>query len=217
MCGAEDQIPDLIATARTVESAYLEWSRQSRAGMRRLGDLHSIATYQQTSTFRIHEPIVLPGIFQTEAYIRQMLTFWYTFLNSPDDADATVAMKAERTAIALSPAKRILVVLGEQALRTRRGTPSDHTDQLTHVLSLMRLPFVSVGIIPADTQRRAIGTTGFWIFDNNAVALETPTAAIKVTRPQEIALYGAMFEQLQDEAVYGHDARQLVARILAGL
>lgn len=217
VCRADAQIPDLIATARAAESAYLEWSRQSRAGMRRLGDLHSIPTYQRTTTFRIHEPLVLPGIFQTETYIRQMLAFWYAFLDAPDDSDATVAMKAERTAIALNPAKRILAVLGEQALRTRRGTLADHSDQLTHLLSLMRLPYVSVGVIPADVQRRAIGTIGFWIFDNHAVALETPTAAIKVTRPHEIALYASMFDQLQSEAIYGHEARQLVGRILASL
>ncbi len=216
-CGAEDQIPELIATAQAVESAYLEWARQSRAGMSRLGTLHSIATYQRTTTFRVHEPIVLPGIFQTEAYIRQMLTFWYAFLDAPDDADATIAMKTERTAIALRPTKRIAVVLGEQALHTRYGTPAEHADQLTHLLSLMRLPFVSVGVIPADSQRHAIATIGFWIFDNNAVALETPTAAIKVTRPQEVALYVAMFNQLHDQAIYGHDARQLVASVLASL
>ena len=69
---------------------------------------------------------------------------------TPDDTDATVAMKANRTAIALHPSKRIAAVLGEQALRTRRGTPQEHADQLNHLLSLMRLPFVSVGIIPAD-------------------------------------------------------------------
>jgi transcriptional regulator with XRE-family HTH domain len=217
VCGAADQIADLIASAQSIESAYLEWSRQARAGMKRLGDLHSIATYQRTTMFRIHEPIVMPGIFQTEAYIRQMLRFWYAFLNAPDDAEATVAMKAERTAIALTPAKRILVVLGEQALRTRRGTPAEHADQLSHLLSLMRLPYVSVGIIPANTQRYAISTTGFWIFDHNAVALETPTAAIKVTRPQEIGLYVAMFDKLQTEAAYGRDARRLVAAALADL
>ena len=81
----------------------------------------------------------------------------------------------------------------------------------------MRLPFVSVGIIPADAQRHAIATIGFWIFDNNAVALETPTAAIKVTRPQEIALYAELFDQLQTEALYGPDAHQLVARAIAAL
>ncbi len=216
-CGAEDQIPDLIATAQSVESAYQEWARLSRSGMRRLGALDSIPTYRRTTTFRIHEPIVMPGIFQTEAYTRRMLTFWYAFLDAPDDMDATVAAKAERTAIALSPAKRIAVVLGEQALHTRFGTPAEHADQLTHLLSLVRLPFVSVGVIPADVQRYALATIGFWIFDNNAVALETPTAAIKVTRPQEIARYAAMFDLLQNEAVYGNHARQLVAKVLASL
>jgi transcriptional regulator with XRE-family HTH domain len=216
-CGAEDEIADLIATAQSVESAYLEWTRQARAGMRRLGDVHSIATYRRTTRFRIHEPIVLPGVFQTEAYIRRMLAFWYAFLDAPEDADATVAMKAERTAVALSPTKRLAVVLGEQALRTRRGTTAQHADQLSHLLSLMGLPFVSVGIIPADAQRQAIATIGFWIFDNNAVALETPTAAIKVTRPQEISLYVALFDRLQKEAVYGLDARQLVASVLASM
>jgi hypothetical protein len=81
----------------------------------------------------------------------------------------------------------------------------------------MRLPFVSVGIIPADAQRYALATIGFWIFDNNAVALETPTAAIKVTRPHEVARYVAMFGLLQKEAVHGQAARRLVAGVLAGL
>ncbi len=216
-CGAEDQIPDLIATAQVAESAYLDWARQSRAGLKHLGTLHSIATYRRTASFRIHEPIVLPGIFQTEAYIRRMLAYWYDFLDAPDDTDATVATKAERTAIALNPAKRIDVVLGEQALHTRYGSPAEHADQLSHVLSLMRLPFVSVAVIPASIQRRAIATIGFWIFDENAVALETPTAAIKITRPTEIAQYTAMFGHLRQEAVHGLQARQLIAGILASL
>jgi hypothetical protein len=182
--------------------------------MKHLGDLHSIATYRRTTNFRIHEPVVMPGIFQTEAYIRRMLSFWYTFLDAPVDADATVAMKAERTALALNPAKRIAAVLGEQVLHTRRGTFEEHAEQLEHLRSLMRLPFISVGFIPAGAQRHAIATIGFWIFDNNAVALETPTAAIKVTRPAEISLYEAMFDQLQQEAVYGRAAQRLIAKAL---
>lgn len=217
VCGTGDQIPDLLATARSVESAYLEWFRQSRAGMRRLGDLHSIATYRRTTTFRIHEPIVMPGIFQTEAYHRRVLSFWYPFLDAPDDTDAVVAMRAERTAATLVPSKRIAVVLGEQALRTRFDTPEEHAAQLDHLLALMRLPFVSVDVIPADAQRHAVATIGFWIFDNNAVALETPTAAVKVTRPQEIAQYLAMFERLRAESVRGREAADLVAAVLASL
>jgi transcriptional regulator with XRE-family HTH domain len=216
-CGAEDQIGDLMAAARTVESGYLEWARQARAGLKHLGTLHSVATYRRTTLFRIHEPVVLPGIFQTEAYMRRMLAFWYEFLAAPDDTDATVATKAERAAVALNPAKRIDVVLGEQALRTRFGTVTEHGDQLTRLLSLMRLPFVSVAVIPAGSQRRAMATVGFWIFDDNAVALETPSAAIKVTRPTEVALYARMFSQLNDEALHGRDARHLIAEVMADL
>lgn len=32
-CGAEEQVPELIATARAVQSAYLEFRRQARSGM----------------------------------------------------------------------------------------------------------------------------------------------------------------------------------------
>ena len=159
----------------------------------------------------------MPGIFQTEAYHRRVLSFWYPFLDAPDDTDAVVAMRAERTAATLVPTKRIAVVLGEQALRTRFGTPEEHAAQLDHLLALMRLPFVSVGVIPADAQRHAVATIGFWIFDNNAVALETPTAAVKVTRPQEIAQYLAMFERLRAESVRGREATDLVAAVLASL
>lgn len=216
-CGVPEQIPDLLATARSVESAYQEYFRQSRAGMRRLGGLHSTATYQKTTTFRIHEPIVLPGLFQTEAYHRRILSFWYEFLDAPNDADAVVAQRLERTAATLIPTKRIAVVVGEQALRTRFGTPQEHADQLDHLLTLMRLPFVSVDVIPVDVQRHALATIGFWIFDNNAVALETPTAAVKVTRPQEIAQYLEMFEWLRAEAVQGAAARDLIAAVRASL
>ena len=43
------------------------------------------------------------------------------------------------------------------------------------------------------TERTAVASAGFWIFDDSLVALETPTASIEVTRPQEIELYTRMF------------------------
>ena len=123
----------------------------------------------------------------------------------------------ERTTATLVPTKRIAVVLGEQALRTRFGTPAEHAAQLDHLLDLMRLAFVSVDVIPADIQRYALATIGFWIFDNTAVALETPTAAVKVTRPQEIARYLAMFDLLRAEAVQGEPVRHMITSIIERL
>ena len=58
VCGTGDQIPDLLATARSVKSAYLEWFRQSRAGMRRLGDLHSILDFTNPGLVGARNPFI---------------------------------------------------------------------------------------------------------------------------------------------------------------
>ncbi len=61
-CGPEEQIPDLIATAHAVQSAYLEFQRQARAGMKRVLGAHTIPLYEMTSLFRIYEHNVIPGL-----------------------------------------------------------------------------------------------------------------------------------------------------------
>ena len=59
-CGAAGQIPDLVATARVAESAYLDWARQSRAGLKHLGTLAAAPLaaqpfpVQQMSAGKIH-------------------------------------------------------------------------------------------------------------------------------------------------------------------
>jgi hypothetical protein len=59
-------------------------------------------------------------------------------------------------------------------------------------------------------QRRPVASTGFWIFDESVVALETPTASIEVTRPQELELYVRMFDLLATAATTdGASGREL--------
>jgi len=105
-------------------------------------------------------------------------------------------------------------VLEEQALRTWFGTAQVQQEQLNRLLEIMSMPTVSLGIIPMMTERSAVPSAGFWIFDNSLAALETPTASLEVTRPQEIELYTRMFEHLRTAASYGPAARALVIRAL---
>jgi hypothetical protein len=105
-CAAEGQVPDLIATARAAESAYLEFRRQSRAGMKRVTGAHAAALYERTSMFRIYEHNVIPDLFQTAAYCAAMLSFWIGFLDAPDDLYAAVAVRMERQKVVFDRAKR---------------------------------------------------------------------------------------------------------------
>jgi transcriptional regulator with XRE-family HTH domain len=216
-CGAEEQIPDLIATARVVQSAYLEFRRQARAGMKRVLGAHTVSLYERTSLFRIHEHNVIPGLFQTAAYCAAMLSFWIDFLDAPDDLDAAVAARMERQRVIYQAGKRFVVVLEEQALRTWFGSAEIQAGQLGRLLEAMSIPTVSLAIIPMMTERAAVASAGFWIFDESLVALETPTASIEVTRPQEVELYARMFEHLKVAAVYGTAARALIVKALSEL
>jgi transcriptional regulator with XRE-family HTH domain len=207
-CGAEDQTGDLLATLRAVETAYIEWKRSARVGLRRLGKLHSATSYDSTSVFRIHEPTVLPGFLQTEQYIRDAMNFWYHFLDVPSDIDELVEFKLNRTASIMNASRKLLVILGEEALRTRFGTADAHEDQLLHLASCAKLPYLSLGVVPSSVPRWGFASIGFWIFDSRAVALETPTAKLTVTRPQEVQLYARLFEHLKAQAVFGAEARR---------
>ena len=213
-CTAEPQIPDLIATARAVESAYLEFRQQARSGMRRVLGAHTMQRYERTMLFRIYEHNVIPGLFQTTAYSAAMLKFWIGFLEAPNDIDAAVAARIERQRVLFQRDKKFLVVLEEQALRTWFGTAEVQREQLNRVLEIMSMPNVSLGIIPLMTKRSAVASAGFWIFDSSLAALETPTASLEVTRPHEVELYARMFEHLQAAASYGPVARALVLKAL---
>lgn len=215
-CRAEDQISDLIATARTIESTYVEWRRQTRAGMKRLM-LSSTSLYERTQLFRIYEHNIIPGLFQTAEYSAAMLSYFIDFLDTPNDLDAAVEARMERQRIVYSGNRRFAVLLEERAIQARVGNFDIMSGQLDRLLGVMSLPRVSLGIIPETAIRAAFASVGFWIYDNALVGVETPTASLEVTQPREVGLYAKMFEQLRQSAVYGAEARALVTSAIADL
>jgi transcriptional regulator with XRE-family HTH domain len=68
-CKAEDQLTDLIATVRSIESMYVEWRRSLATGMKRL-QRAGLPLYRRTKLFRMYEPALVPGLFQTADYER---------------------------------------------------------------------------------------------------------------------------------------------------
>jgi transcriptional regulator with XRE-family HTH domain len=213
-CGAVGELADLLATLRTVRSAYVEYRQVARAGLRQVLGPHTLARYEATSLFRILEHNVIPGLLQTEDYTRAMLAFWFGFLQVPNDMDQAVAVRVARQAVLRRPGKRFEIVLEEQALRTWFGTAATMAGQLRHLLACMRLPSVSVGVIPLMRCRSGAPSSGFWVFDDELAALEVPTAGIEVTRPAEIGLYIRLFDQMRGQALHGAAARAVIQRAL---
>jgi transcriptional regulator with XRE-family HTH domain len=213
-CGASEQVPGLIVTVRAVESMYLDWRRQARAGMGHLQE-SSALLYERTRLFRIYEHTALPGLFHTAGYSTEIMTYWVRFLGLPDDAEAATAARLARQKVLHGGRRRFIVVLAEQVLRTRIGTPQVMAAQLEHLLAVMRLPNVSVGIIPAMAERYTVAQVPFWIWDDARVTVETVSARLEITRPDEVTLYATVFDELRQSAVYGVRARELIGASIA--
>ena len=211
-CGAEDRVIELIATARAVESAYLEYKREARAGLKRAVGPFTQERYEATALFRVYEHNVIPGLFQTPEYCAAMATFWIQFLGIPNDVQDTVRDRMRRQEVIGWSGKEFRVVLEEQALRVWFGTAEVQAAQLDRLLDAMAHPAVMLGIVPMMRERTGVPSAPFWIFDDDLVGLETPSAHIEVTRPDEIALYARMFDHLEETAVHGAQARALIER-----
>lgn len=216
-CNALDQLPDLIATVRTIESMYVEWRRSLRSGMTH-GQKARIPLYERTALFRIYEPGIVPGLFQTADYASAIIAHVIELDQLPNDLEQAVAARMERQHVLHTGDRRFLVVLEEQALRTRVGDdPAIMIDQLNRLLEIALQHRISLGIIPSMGRRHTWLSVGFWIFDRHTVHIDTPTAELTITQHGEIAVFEKKFLRHQQSAVYSQQARGLINKAIADL
>lgn len=215
-CGAEDQLPDLLAANRTADSMYLEWRRVQRSGLRRLQESR-IPLYERTRTFRVYSSTVIPGFVQTYEYAAALLGNVARVHGTPDDVEDAAAARVERSHIIREGGHRFAIVLEESVLRHVVGDSAVMAGQLGYLLSVMALPAVSVGIIPAGCERPMWTLETFSMFDEDRVSVELLTAAVTVTAPGELVLYSRAFEDMAALAVFGADARSLISSAIDSL
>ena len=212
-CQALDQLPDLIAAVRSIETQFAEWRRIMRSGTRRRQQA-SAAVYERARLFRIYEPAVVPGLLQTREYAVAVLSTFIDFVRVPDDAEEGATARIERQRVLTHGDRHFHMVVGEQALHTSVGGSEVMAGQLEHLLDVFKLPRLRLGIIPMGAPYRVPLGNGFWILDEALVQFDTYSAELSLLRPDEIALYGRAFERLAALAVYGAEARGIIAEAL---
>ncbi|MEU0506832.1 helix-turn-helix transcriptional regulator [Nocardia sp. NPDC005998] len=209
-CKAKPQVPDLIATLRNVEAAYVEWKRI--AGIRRKQQqLHGLEA--ETRLTRWFEPVIMPGLLQTKEYMRAMLGKVSAFYSHDEPVDEGIAARIERQQVLRHGNHRFNFVLAEQVLYTTVGSDDIMIGQLDHLLSVMRLPNVVVSVIPTMSDYQ-VPTTNFVIFDRRVAHVETISAELTITQPRELVLYEQVFQTLLGQAVIGEAARVLIGQAM---
>jgi transcriptional regulator with XRE-family HTH domain len=209
---SEDQTDALLATLHSLEIQHAEWQRILRAGIRpRQNELLDLDL--RTRLFRTFEATVIPGLLQTAEYARARFAEGIRVFRLKNDINEAVQGRLQRQEILYRPDKRFHFVLTEAALRMRLCPPAVMLGQLDRLISFSALPNVRFGIIGFNTQYATSPWHGFWLYDQDRVVVETYSAALTLTQPQEIELYARVFDELAAVASYGRAARAIINNI----
>ncbi|MFP8903127.1 helix-turn-helix domain-containing protein [Streptomyces atacamensis] len=215
-CGAEDQIPDLIAAARAVDSMYTEWRQLERNGLRAAQESVT-ALYERTRLIRVYASRVLPGMVQTREYTAAVLRSIQRDRVGVDDVDEAVQVRMDRQKTLLSGRHRFGLLIEEYVLRAAVCDPEAMADQLDRLMSVSARSFVSLGVIPLGAGRSCLPAEDFYMFDDTEVAVELTSGYLRITQPTEIADYDRAFNNLAGMAVHGAKARALILSALDAL
>lgn len=170
--------------------------------------LHRIeATTAHLTTFT---PTVVPGLLQTEVYMRALVAYREL---PPAEVDKFVAARLTRQQLLVNPAHRFTQITTEGALGWRAGTPEDMAEQVEHIAATMRLPNVQVGIVPWGTRAHVFPLHGWDLHDQRAVIYGTAEATAILTEPQDVARYVQLTKAVEQITLWNDEATAVLERI----
>ena len=216
VCGAEREVPDLIAASRAADLMYVEYRRLNAGGLRRLQEPAN-PLFLRTRSFKSYCPAVVPGFLQTPGYASALLSSIAAFREVPDDTEQAAAARRNRNRILADGNRRFSLLIEEGVLRHRIAAPDVMAAQLAHLAEAAGLPAVALGVVPFTAERPMWPLEAFTVFDDERVIIELLSAQVTVTTPSEITLYVRAFERLGRLAVYGAGALDLIAGAIAAL
>ncbi|XNL76892.1 helix-turn-helix transcriptional regulator [Actinomadura madurae] len=209
LCTADDQLGDLVATMRSIETMYVELRRLHRAGTAKQ-QRKIIEEEQQTKLLRGFQMFLVPGLLQTAEYAHARLAEGVDLLGLRGDVESAVQARMERQQLLYRGDHRIHIVVCEVALTAGMADVGIMLGQLDRLLAVSSLPRLHLGIIPTRAAHGYAPMCSFWIHDERMVTVETISAELKLTQPREVGLYLRAFARFAGNAIYGSGARALI-------
>jgi len=212
VCGVSaERSEELLAEQRAAAGMWVTYQRLHRAGLRQ-AQASVRPSYEQSSLVRSYQPRIVPGLLQTAGYTGAILSAVRDRHAVPvDDVEAAVAERMDRQNVLRRAGHRFLFVVEEAVLRYRICDAETMIGQLTHLGEAMRIPSVSLAVIPLAADRvNTLAVEAFTMFDDKQVRVELVSGLLTITQPREVAMYAERFAALSAAAVTGARARALI-------
>ncbi|WP_328938211.1 helix-turn-helix domain-containing protein [Streptomyces tauricus] len=199
-CTDETYVRALVAMSEATGKGWWSAHRKHRGpGALDLAELEAGAV-----TIRTHEPLFIPGLFQTADYARAIFSSPKLEL---DNIEQALRFRMERQRIlTLDDPPSVHAVIHEAALHMRFGDADVVREQLLHLIELARLPNVTIQIYPFTAQAYAALSGNFAHFiPSNAklgtVLLEAPLGSRCLAEEGQLREYSFLFDSLAESAL----------------
>lgn len=211
-CGVlGDELDELLEMQRTADDNY--WIRphnqQLPDGLRSL-----IVQESAAKVITAYEPLLVPGLLQTEDYARALLHDGGVMAQDKIEPAVKARMDRQQVLRQMWPPQATFYIR-ERALREPVGDARIMNEQLLHLLFLADMPQYTVRVIPLSTKTH----TGipFAMLENPAhkpvVAVDTHTTTLLLEKPADITVYRAILGKLADVALSEGQSRELFASL----
>ncbi|GGO13743.1 transcriptional regulator [Microbispora rosea subsp. aerata] len=172
----------------------------------------------EATAARNWEPQVVPGLFQTEAYVRAMMESGQrSTLEAPGGVRSRieVRMARQRAVLRAENPLDISTVLEESVLLRRFGDHEVMRDQLRRLIEVSELPNVQLRILPLDAEH-PINTGAFSHLKlpefHDVVYLEALLGGRLVEDEAIVYRYEVAFDYLETKALDPDDSRRFLER-----
>jgi transcriptional regulator with XRE-family HTH domain len=221
VCGASPQrVEGLLAEQAAVARLWIAFRDLGReSGLNTTQKLLSGDMWERVRRFRAYQTKVVPGLLQTAGYMTEILSSVRRERGvRVDDVAEAVTERIGRQGYLLQRGRQFEFVIEEPVLWFRPYGIPVQRDQLAHLLGVMRLPTVTLAVIPVTADRRGYRPReSFDVTDTSLVTIEMLTGFLSLSHPDEVAAYLTAWEQLSSIAVRGGAARAIIRRAPASM
>ncbi len=174
------------------------------------------AIEREARSLRSYQPLVLPGLLQTEGYARGL--FSSAGQHTPDEVDRLVAARMSRQSVLAGDAPPwMTAVIDEGVIRRSVGGPAVMREQLESLAGTARLPHVRVHVVPLSAGAYA-GLSGPFVIATNADNrtagyLDTQLHGQVVSEPGDLVALMAAWENARGEALSHRQSIELIGEV----
>jgi len=209
----------LLAQRERAAAEYASWRHQGTGAAKQV----SISQLERASEIVAKfQPVVIPSQLRTAQYSGEFLHLTLGPMTWGQDEAGVTAMvgaQMDRQKILYEPGRLFRIVILEAALTTRLVSVPTMAAQLDRLLAvtLGGLPSLDFRIVPARSLVPVMAMSGFVIFDDHLVSIETLTGEQRLSDPDEVKAYREAFGLLHEAGVSGREAGALIHYALTRL